>query len=85
MARTLAGGHLETKARAERCVPLFSDLLPHLEAAYDAASEGDEFFASPDTATPKLVWGRRCADYQASGLEAWPKLFKNAAPVGKLN
>jgi integrase len=43
------------RGKGERFIPLFKELAPHLEAAFDAAPEGDAVFPSFDEA---MAWCR---------------------------
>ncbi len=59
-----------------RVVPLFTDLLPYLEAVFDQAAEGAEFVldvirrsVNPGTRFEKII--------KRSGVTTWPRLWHN--------
>ncbi len=61
--------------KATRLVPIFPELRPYLEEAWDAAEPGAEFvISSPRGDTPGTGMERII---RAAGLEPWPKLFQN--------
>ncbi|MSR59251.1 MAG: integrase [Planctomycetaceae bacterium] len=61
--------------KESRVIPIFPELRPHLEAAFDAAPEGAEFCitkiqpTSPGTHMKRII--------RRAGLTPWPKLFHN--------
>jgi integrase len=68
------------EGKESRVVPIFPELLPHLEAAYDEAEEGvthvitignirRDRYANPRSTMQKIV--------KRAGLKVWPKLFHN--------
>ncbi|MFT5328168.1 MAG: integrase [Planctomycetaceae bacterium] len=68
--------HIEGKAT--RMVPLFPELLPHFEAAFDAAAEGDDNVISERhqmTHRGLIAQYRRILFY--AGVDEYPKLFQN--------
>lgn len=68
--------HIEGKAT--RMVPLFPQLLPHFEAAFDAAAEGDDNVISKRhqmTHRGLIAQYRRILFY--AGVAEYPKLFQN--------
>jgi integrase len=61
--------------RATRLVPIFPELRPFLEAAWEQAEPGTEFvITSPRGDTPGTGMERII---RTAGLEPWPKLFQN--------
>jgi integrase len=59
-----------------RIVPIFAELRPHLEAAFDAAEPGAVYVV------PRARGGRNLRRYaeqivERAGVEKWPKLFQN--------
>jgi len=59
-----------------RVVPIFPELRPHLERAFEEAPEGSVYVVPRAHGCPNL---RRYADQiiKRAGVEAWPKLFVN--------
>ncbi len=60
----------------DRVVPIFAELRPHLERAFDEAPEGAEFVV------PRAVGKENLSRYAGqildrAGIEKWPKLFVN--------
>ena len=60
----------------DRVVPIFAELRPHLERAFDEAPEGAEFVV------PRAVGKENLSRYagqilERAGIEKWPKLFVN--------
>lgn len=62
--------------RETKLVPIFPELRPHLEAAFDAADEGAEFVlptlrkhSNPGTDLRRII--------SRAGVEQWPNLFVN--------
>lgn len=63
--------------KAERIIPLFPELRPLLEAAFDAAPEGSEYVVTRwrDVGTNRRTHLLRII--RKAGLTPWPKLFHN--------
>jgi len=59
-----------------RVCPIFAELRPYLEAAWDAAPEGAEFVLPGIRATTNLRT-RFTTIIKAAGLVPWPKLLQN--------
>ena len=63
------------RAKATRLVPIFPELRPYLEEAWEQAEEGAEFVVSSrgddtlGTGMERII--------RNAGLEPWPKLFQN--------
>jgi len=63
--------------QATREVPIFPELLPHLQAAFDAAEPGAEYViaryrlpnANLSTQLRRILW--------RAGIDPWPRLFQN--------
>lgn len=64
-----------SRGKPERVAPLFPELVPYLEAAFDAAPEGAEFCLGDRRVGYILFYVKRAI--QAAGVEQWPKLFVN--------
>lgn len=64
------------KGKATRWIPLFPEILPHLEARYHEAADGDEFIlpkyclADNSKATTTLI-----SAIKRAGLEKWPRVW----------
>ena len=61
----------------ERSIPLFPELRPHLETAFDEAEEGAEFVITRYRDTNTNLRTRFTKIIRRAGLKAWPKLFHN--------
>ena len=64
------------EGQGERVMPIFAELRPHLERAFDEAPEGAEFVV------PRAVGKENLSRYasqilERAGIEKWPKLFVN--------
>lgn len=62
--------------REERIVPIFAELRPYLEAAFDEAADGEVYVV------PRARGGRNLRRYaeqviERAGVPKWPKLFQN--------
>ncbi len=60
------------EGKDERTIPIFPELRPHLEAAWEQAEAGDEFIiphCQRNIPLTKIV--------RNAGLKPWPKLFQN--------
>jgi len=65
------------EGQATRQVPIFAELAPHLQAAFDAAEPGAEYVitryrpsnANLSTQLRRILW--------RAGIDAWPRLFQN--------
>ncbi len=63
--------------QATRTLPIFPELLPHLQAAFDAAEPGAEYVitryrlpnANLSTQLRRILW--------RAGIDPWPRLFQN--------
>ncbi|MFM9960583.1 MAG: tyrosine-type recombinase/integrase [Planctomycetaceae bacterium] len=60
-----------------RFVPIFPELLPHLEAAWDQAAEGAEFVIARRRDSGINLRTHLLRIIAKAGLTAWPKLFQN--------
>jgi len=60
-----------------RLVPLFPELRPYLEAAFDAAPEGPEYVIATYRDPTKNFRTRMERIIERAGLVVWPKLFQN--------
>ena len=68
------------EGKAERIIPLFPELRPHLEAAFDEAPEGTEYVVSRYRNVGKAGTNLRTQFLRIlnrAGLTPWPKLFHN--------
>lgn len=75
MVRSKKTEHHEGKDR--RWVPIFPELLPHLAAAFERATEGAEFIVTrcrDDKVNLRQQLGRII---ERAGIAPWPKLFHN--------
>lgn len=65
------------KGNAERLVPLFGELRPHLEAVWDQADEGAEFVITRyrDASVNLRTMFEKVI--RQAGLKPWPRLFQN--------
>ncbi len=61
----------------ERWVPIFPELLPHLEAAFDAAPEGSLHVIAKHRGTNANLRQHLGRIIRKAGLKPWPKLFIN--------
>jgi len=60
-----------------RVVPIFPELRPHLEAAWDAAEVG-EVYCCPQYANANQMYRKTMLEIvRRAGLTPWPKLFQN--------
>jgi integrase len=60
-----------------RIVPLFPELRPHLEAAFDAAPEGTEYVISRHRLASKNLRSTLLRIMERAGVKPWPRLFQN--------
>ena len=67
--------HHEGKATRE--VPIFSELRPHLEAAWEQAAEGAEFIINRYRHAGQNLRTTFQKIIRRAGLTPWPKLFQN--------
>ena len=65
------------EGRASRVIPIFPELRPHLEAAFDAATEGSEFVIVDNRLARDNLRSRFIGILKRAGLTPWPKLFTN--------
>jgi integrase len=61
----------------QRMVPIFSELLPHLADAFDAAPEGSEFVIENYRDGDTNLRTQMTRIIRKAGLEPWEKLFQN--------
>jgi hypothetical protein len=61
----------------ERWVPIFPELLPHLEAAFDAAPEGSVHIIAKHRGTNANLRQHLGRTIRRAGVQPWPKLFIN--------
>ena len=65
------------EGKESRVVPLFPELRPHLEAAFDEAEPGTEFVITR-TRNGNVNWRTQFERILTrAGIKAWPKLFQN--------
>ena len=60
-----------------RTVPIFPELRPHLEVAFDVAPDGAEFVIDQYRSPEKNMRTRLRRIIVRAGLEPWPRLFHN--------
>ena|GEM_PF-2787266 len=60
-----------------RIVPLFPEIRPHLEAAFDLAEPGTEHVITHSRDSNVNLRSRMLDIIWAAGLKEWPKLFQN--------
>ncbi|MCA9235754.1 MAG: site-specific integrase [Planctomycetales bacterium] len=60
-----------------RTVPIFPELLPYLQDAYELAEDGAEFVIARYRDTNSNLRTQLLRIIQRSGLQSWPKLFQN--------
>jgi hypothetical protein len=60
-----------------RIVPLFPELRPHLEAAFDAAPEGTEYVISKHRLASRNLRSQLLRIMERAGVKRWPRLFQN--------
>ncbi len=60
-----------------RIIPLFPELRPYLEAAWDEAAPGSEYVIMQYRNTNQNLRSRLLDIIWAAGLKEWPKLFQN--------
>ncbi len=65
------------EGRDSRSIPIFAELRPHLEQAWDAAGEGAEFVINRYRTANANLRTRLERIIGKAGLEPWPKLFHN--------
>ena len=63
--------------KSERIIPLFPELRPILEAAWDEAPEGTEFVITRCRDTNQNLRTQLQRIIAKAGLKGWPKLFHN--------
>lgn len=63
--------------KAMRTCPIFPEILPHLQASWDAAGEGAVFVCPRMQTSKKQFRGAICAAITRAGLKPWPKLMVN--------
>ena len=65
------------EGKAERVIPIFPELRPHLEEAYELAPEGAEFIVTRYRDPTQNLRTTFEKIIRRAGLEPWPKLFQN--------
>ena len=60
-----------------RTVPIFAELRPYLEAAFDSAADGDIYVIERHRQSAKNWRTHACRLIRRAGLAPWPKLFVN--------
>ena len=60
-----------------RVIPLFPELLPHLEDVFDAAASGTEYVITRYRQANSNLRTQLQRIIRKAGLRAWPKLFQN--------
>ena len=65
------------EGKDSRHVPIFPELRPHLEAAWDQAAEGAEFVIVRHRDSNVNLRTQLLRVIAKAGLTAWPKLFQN--------
>ncbi len=65
------------KSRPYRVVPLFPELRPHLEVAWETAKEGAEFVVMRYRSTAANLRTQLLRIMRRAGVEPWPRLFQN--------
>jgi len=62
---------------ASRIIPLFPELLPHLQQAFDEAEPGTEYVITRYRSTTQNVGTHFRRIIRRAGVEPWPKLWQN--------
>ena len=62
------------EGKASRWVPIFPELRPHLEEAWEAAEPGQEHFIAQSSSSLSEMMTKII---KRAGLDVWPKLFQN--------
>jgi integrase len=65
------------EGKESRVIPLFPELRPLLEQAFDEAPEGAEYFIRRYRNTNANLRTQLKRILKKAGVEAWPKLFQN--------
>ena len=65
------------EGKDSRLVPIFPELRPHLEAAWDQAAEGAEFVVTRYRDCNANLRTQLLRIIDKAGLTSWPKLFQN--------
>jgi hypothetical protein len=65
------------EGRESRLIPLFPELRPHLEAAFDEAEPGSEYIITKYRTCNANLGGWMKRVIRRAGLKPWPKLFQN--------
>jgi integrase len=74
---TITSPKTEHCGQGSRVVPLFAELRPWLEEAFDAAEPGSEYVVSKHRAPSENMRQGLLRLIRRAGLQAWPKLFVN--------
>ena len=61
----------------DRWVPIFPELRPHLEEAFDRAEEGAVHVVTKQRESNKNLRTQLCRIIRKAGLTPWPRLFQN--------
>lgn len=67
----------KNKGRATRWVPIFPQLLPHFESAYEVAPEGTLGVFPPARTSKSSLRSRLTTIIERAGLTVWPKPWHN--------
>ena len=65
------------EGKATRVIPLFAELRPYLQAAWDEAKEGTTHVITRYRSTSGNLRTQLCRYLNLAGIEQWPKLFHN--------
>ncbi|HEX4128506.1 MAG TPA: site-specific integrase [Pirellulales bacterium] len=65
------------EGRGSRLIPIFPELLPHLEEAFEQAAAGTEYVITRYRGHKANLRTQLTRIIQKAGLEPWPKLFQN--------
>ena len=63
--------------KVSRTIPIFPELRPHLEAAFDQAAEGSTHVITRYRGANTNLRTQLMRIIERAGLEPWPKLFQN--------
>lgn len=74
---TVHSSKTEHQGKASRVVPLFPELLPHLQAAFDAADDGAVHCVTRYRSSAVNLRTQLHRLIRKAGLEPWPKTFQN--------
>jgi len=74
---TVTSSKTEHHGKGTRVIPIFPELLPHFEDAFDLADEGTEFVITRYRETNANLRTQLLRIIARAGLKPWPKLFQN--------